>query len=118
MTDRERLIKILRVPIYPHELADPAEVVADYLLDNGVTFVPDNNVGNKVTPSADKMSATDKDTNVLTNADRIRSMTDIDLAEFLCSITDCYDGKCPAAEYCRSGHNGMKVYLKQRAEEE
>lgn len=38
MTDRERLIEILRVPIYPHELADPAEVVADYLLDNGVTI--------------------------------------------------------------------------------
>ena len=37
MTDREKLIEILRVPIYPHELADPAEVVADYLLDNGVT---------------------------------------------------------------------------------
>lgn len=38
MTDREKLIEILRVPIYPHELADPAEVVADYLLDNGVTI--------------------------------------------------------------------------------
>lgn len=35
-TMREKLIEILRVPIYPHELADPAEVVADYLLDNGV----------------------------------------------------------------------------------
>ena len=40
MTDREKLIAILKVPIYPHELADPAEVVADYLLDNGVTFAP------------------------------------------------------------------------------
>ena len=38
MTDRERLIQILSVPIYPHELADPTEVVADYLLDNGVTI--------------------------------------------------------------------------------
>lgn len=37
MADREKLIEILRVPTYPHELADPAEVVADYLLDNGVT---------------------------------------------------------------------------------
>ena len=33
---REKLIEILRVPIYPHELADPTEAVADYLLDNGV----------------------------------------------------------------------------------
>lgn len=36
---REKLIKILRVPIYPHELADPTEVVADYLLDNDVVPV-------------------------------------------------------------------------------
>ena len=44
---REKLIEILRVPIYPHLDADPAEVVADYLLDNGVTFATDNNVGSK-----------------------------------------------------------------------
>ena len=44
MTDREKLIEILRVPIYPHLDADPAEVVADYLLDNGVTFAKDINV--------------------------------------------------------------------------
>lgn len=79
--------------------------------DAGVKSVTDNNVGHKMSP-------TDKDTNVLTKADRIRSMSDIDLAEFLCSITDCYDGKCPAVEYCRKGHNGMREYLKQRAEEE
>ena len=36
---REKLIEILRVPIYPHEQADPAEVVADYLLDNDVVPV-------------------------------------------------------------------------------
>ena len=38
MTDRERLLEILNVPIYPHEQVDPLEAVADYLLDNGVTF--------------------------------------------------------------------------------
>ena len=37
---RNKLIEILRVPIYPHELADPAEVVADYLLDNGIVVLP------------------------------------------------------------------------------
>ena len=36
---REKLIEILRVPIYPHEQADPTEVVADYLLDNDVVPV-------------------------------------------------------------------------------
>lgn len=40
MTDRERLLEILNVPIYPHEQVDPLEAVADYLLDNGVTFTP------------------------------------------------------------------------------
>ena len=37
MTVREQLIEILRKPIFPHELADPTEAVADYLLDSGVT---------------------------------------------------------------------------------
>lgn len=36
---REKLIEILRGPIYPHELADPAEVVADHLIDNNVVPV-------------------------------------------------------------------------------
>ena len=37
MDVREKLIEILRRPIFPHELADPIEAVADYLLDSGVT---------------------------------------------------------------------------------
>ena len=37
MDVREKLIEILRRPIFPHELADPTEAVADYLLDSGVT---------------------------------------------------------------------------------
>ena len=37
MDIREKLIEILRKPIFPYELADPTEAVADYLLDNGVT---------------------------------------------------------------------------------
>ena len=37
MRDRKgALIRILSVPIYPHELADPTEAVADYLIDNDV----------------------------------------------------------------------------------
>ena len=38
MSDRERLLEILNKPIFPHEMVDPLEAVADYLLDNGVTF--------------------------------------------------------------------------------
>ena len=50
MTDRERLLKILNVPIYLHENVDPFEAVADYLLDNGVTFAKDTNVPSKWIP--------------------------------------------------------------------
>lgn len=44
---RDRLIELLRVPIYPKEGADPTEVVADYLLDSGV-IVPPCKVGDTV----------------------------------------------------------------------
>ena len=37
---RDRLIELLKIPIYPREDADPAEVVADYLLDSGVVLPP------------------------------------------------------------------------------
>ena len=37
MEIREKLVEILRKPIFPHELVDPIEAVADYLLDSGVT---------------------------------------------------------------------------------
>ena len=37
---RDRLIDLLKVPIYPRDGVDPAEVVADYLLDNGVIVLP------------------------------------------------------------------------------
>ena len=47
MTDRERLIEILRVKVYPKIGADPTDVVADYLLDNGV-IVPPCKVGQKL----------------------------------------------------------------------
>ena len=49
VTDRDRLIELLKVPIYPKVGVDPAEVVADYLLDNGV-IVPPCNVGDIVYP--------------------------------------------------------------------
>ena len=37
MDVREKLIEILRKPIFHHEFVDQAEAVADYLLDSGVT---------------------------------------------------------------------------------
>lgn len=39
MTDREKPVNILSAKIHPREGADPAEVVAEYLLDSGVVPV-------------------------------------------------------------------------------
>ena len=55
MTDREKLIELLKVPIHPRVGVDPAEVVADYLLDNGVTFATDTNDGGKWISVEDEM---------------------------------------------------------------
>lgn len=44
---REKLIEILRQPIFPHELVDPVEAVADYLLDSGV-IVPPCKIGDDI----------------------------------------------------------------------
>ena len=50
MDVREKLIEILRKPIFPHELADPTEAVADYLLDSGVTVQEWISVKDKLPP--------------------------------------------------------------------
>lgn len=36
---RDKLIAILSKPIYPKKGVEPAEVVADYLLDNGIVVL-------------------------------------------------------------------------------
>lgn len=53
-----------------------------------------------------------KETNILTNADRIRAMSDKELKEFLCSILQC--------KFCKFegwGGCGLLEWLKQPAEE-
>ena len=57
-----------------------------------------------------------------TNADRIRSMSDEELAEFLCSFRSCDADEyicegCKAAKYCRAGHTGTIDWLQQPAKE-
>lgn len=58
-----------------------------------------------------------------TNADRIRAMSDEELANFLCEFRSCdSDGYpcsgCKAERYCYAGHTGMEDWLQQPAEEE
>ena len=50
---------------------------------------------------------------VMTNADRIRAMSDEELREFLCSIT-----KCEVCQYESWGGCGLLEWLKQPAEGE
>ena len=57
-----------------------------------------------------------------TNADRIRDMTDDELAKFLCDFRTCDTdthpcNKCKATQFCRSGHMGMIDWLQSPAEE-
>lgn len=59
----------------------------------------------------------------LTNADRIRAMSDEELAKFLCNFRSCDSSEhpcngCQAEPYCMIGHNGMIDWLQQPAEED
>ena len=59
----------------------------------------------------------------MTNADRIRSMSDEELAEFLCSFRSCDADEyicegCKATKYCRAGHAGTIDWLQQPTEKE
>lgn len=55
-----------------------------------------------------------------TNADKIRAMSDEELAEFMChsvspnGVANC--SACEAAEFCRMGHNGYLDWLKEEAD--
>lgn len=58
-----------------------------------------------------------------TNADRIRAMSDEELAEFLCDFRGCDTDEntcigCKGEQYCRAGHAGTMEWLQQPAEEE
>ncbi len=54
-----------------------------------------------------------------TNADRIRAMSDEELADWLCHIVSNETVNCPhciVQEYCKMGRNGFKDWLKQPSE--
>ena len=55
---------------------------------------------------------------VPTNADRIRAMSDEELAEFLCDFRACDTDEntcigCKGEQYCRAGHAGTMEWLQQ-----
>lgn len=96
MTDRERLLEILNVPIYPHENVDPLEAVADYLIDNGVTFATDNNVGSKWIPVTERLPKNEKD--VLICAKRQLHFSGVKKTIFIVSMAFHTDGKMNTEE--------------------
>lgn len=55
----------------------------------------------------------------MNNAEKIRSLTDKELAVFLCSISpgDCWN--CKAEKYCKNmDGKGMQEWIKQEVKEE
>lgn len=54
----------------------------------------------------------------MTNGDKIRSMTDEELARWLCSYiiqaSSCWL-RCPGYSTCRPGHHGLREWLKREA---
>ena len=59
---------------------------------------------------------------IVTNADRIRAMTDDELAVFICDRVDtCSEKRCPGAALCKGADgkaNGLKKWLQWPAEED
>ncbi len=56
----------------------------------------------------------------MTNADRIRAMTDEELAVFICQWCQCVEGYCPGVKMCVFAvgkANGLLKWLQQPAEE-
>lgn len=56
----------------------------------------------------------DTDPEIITNADRIRDMSDEELAEYLCGLTYCCE--CEHRDTC-NGEDGYLKWLRQPAEE-
>ena len=54
-----------------------------------------------------------------TNADRIRSMSDEEIAKWICSImtAECCDQRCPGRDICNPGSNGLVKWMKQPVKE-
>ena len=85
-------------------------VDSDHVYTNGTEFVPVF----RMRQWFDHLQA-----KPLTNADRIRAMTDEELAQFLCE-THVFEGACSgciANEYCKPGHNGMFEWLREEVKE-
>ena len=123
---REKLIEILRNGILAAMDDDNRYLytdVVDYMMAHGVTIATDNNVGDKLTPTADKVSSVAYKVSA-TNADRIRTMSDEELAKWLLEVMKhkvaCFgEGAFKYAPCRNEEHDCIKCglqWLKQPAE--
>ena len=74
---------------------------------------------NGVKATKELLNALDSVKKPPTNADRIRSMTDEELAAFLCKKFGCHSDTCPGIELCKPNEgkaNGLLKWLQQPAE--
>ena len=88
MDVREKLIEILRKPIFPHELVDPTEALADYLLDSGVTVQEWIPVTERLPDEHESLFARYKGTDKWCNG----MFTTISDLVIVCA--ECENGKC------------------------
>ena len=90
MNDKEKLVELIKTArtkekidhLFDKTLPSGDEYLANYLIANGVT-VQERLEEKQATSDKTSEWIPAKDTNVLTNADRIRSMSDEELAESL-----------------------------------
>lgn len=57
----------------------------------------------------------------MTNSDRIRAMSDEELADFLCKKFGCHSETCPGIELCKPNEgkaNGLLKWLQQPVKED
>lgn len=56
----------------------------------------------------------------MTNYNNIKQMDKDELSAFLCNLmcSECYENRCPAKEYCRTGHTGMRDWLESEVDDE
>lgn len=99
MTDREKLLKIL-IDLYPGEIVDTLEQVADYMLENGVTFATDNNDGHNLLQENEQMHVMQKPVAVtmarehwIMVMDSLKFRADYHHAQMLETLANCQDKK-------------------------
>jgi hypothetical protein len=86
---------------------------------DGVTAITDTCIQCKYVDKEGQPQPSNWIPKVQTNADRIRAMSDDELAEFICKNQDCYI--CPGKTLCVGGvgkANGLMNWLKQPTEDE